>query len=326
MGGPFASRPYQGESDLRQMREFLMEARRRTGDWRYPHVGELMWQFFMVACHLDPAEHIRLWQDDAGRVVGYALLGEDPSFDCWVGPEGEGQGIEADALAWAEGRLAGLRRRDPRRWSGPLVSGARRDDTRRLGFLEAHGFHYRGEFSEVNLLRSLEEPVAEPLPPPGYRVRGLGGTGEIPSRALAQREVWRPWTVGNVTDDDYAALTRLPGYRRELDVVAVAPDGVIAAYAHCWLDPVNRIGDLGPVGARPAYRRQGLARAVLLEGLRRMQAAGMERACVSTGVSNPAARSLYESVGFRVVNEYLDYARPAARAPRPGVGLVRPRV
>ena len=64
----------------------------------------------------------------------------------------------------------------------------------------------------------------------------------------------------------------------------IAPDGVIAAYVNGWLDPVNRIGDFGPVGALPAYRRQGLTRAVLLEGLRRMQAAGMERVCVSTGV------------------------------------------
>ncbi len=78
---------------------------------------------------------------------------------------------------------------------------------------------------------------------------------------------------------------------------------------NCWLDPVNRIGDLGPVGARPAYRRRGLTRAVLCEGLRRLQAAGAWTGCVSTGVTNTAARALYESVGFAVVNRYLDYVR-----------------
>ena len=74
-------------------------------------------------------------------------------------------------------------------------------------------------------------------------------------------------------------------------MVAVARDGTIAAYVNCWLDPVNRIGDFGPVGARPAYRRRGLTRAVLLEGMRRLQAAGMDRVCVSTGVTNTAARA-----------------------------------
>jgi ribosomal protein S18 acetylase RimI-like enzyme len=128
-------------------------------------------------------------------------------------------------------------------------------------------------------------------------------------RAAAEREVWQPWTVGNVSDDDYARLMRLPGYHRDLDVVAVTPDGVIAAYVNGWIDPVNRIGDFGPVGALPAYRRQGLTRAVLLEGLRRMQARGMDRVCVSTGETNTPARRLYESVGFKIVNQYLDYVK-----------------
>jgi ribosomal protein S18 acetylase RimI-like enzyme len=115
-----------------------------------------------------------------------------------------------------------------------------------------------------------------------------------------------------VSDEDYAALMRLPGYHRELDVVAVTPNGVIAAYVNGWIDPLNRIGDFGPVGTLPAYRRQGLTRAVLLEGLRRMQAAGMDRVCVSTGVSNTPAQRLYESVGFSSVNRYHEYVRAKA--------------
>jgi ribosomal protein S18 acetylase RimI-like enzyme len=134
--------------------------------------------------------------------------------------------------------------------------------------------------------------------------------GEISYRAEAQREVWQPWSVGNVTDEDYARFMRLPGYERELDVIAVNSEGVIAAYVNCWMDPVNRIGDFGPVGARPAYRRQGLTRAVLLEGLRRFKERGMQRVCVSTGVRNPAQR-LYGSIGFEIVNSYLDYEKPA---------------
>ncbi len=304
------SRLYETERDLLQMQDMLMEARSHTNDWHYAHVGELNFAFFMVACHLNPQEYVRLWHDAAGKLVGYAILGEDPSVDWQVLPEYEWTGIEAEVMDWVETRLTELRKVDAQRWSGHLVSGSRQDNAARLAFLEQHGFRYRGEFAEVNMLRPLAEPIPEVALPAGCQVRAvLAEASEISMRAAAHRTVWQPWTDGNVSDDDYAALMRLPGYQRELDVVAVTPDGVIAAFMTGWLDPVNRIGDFGDVGALPAYRRQGLTRAVLLEGLRRMQAAGMERACVSTGETNTPARRLYESVGFKIVNRYRDYVK-----------------
>ncbi len=317
---PITSRNYTGESDLQAILDLLVESRLQTDDWRYPHVGELLWNYFMVLIHLEPSKHIRLWQ--AGEklvgepilgepilgepILGYAMLGEDPTFDVQVHPDYAWRGIEDEALDWAETLLIELRRSDPERWGGTLVSGSRQDDSQRMAFLERHGFHPSGEFSEVNLLRSLEGPLPEPLLPPGCQVRAVQ-PDELSDRAAAQREVWQPWTVGEVSDEDYAQLMRLPGYDPELDIVSVTPDGVIAAYVNGWADPLNKIGDLGPVGARPAYRRQGLTKAVLLECLRRMQARGMQRVSVST--NNLPARRLYESVGFRVVNEYIEYVK-----------------
>ncbi len=312
-GRALQPRSYETERDLQQMQSLLMQARSRTDDWRYMHIGELTFRFFMVACHLNPQEHIRLWHDDEGELVGYAVLGEDPSFDWQVLPEYEWSGIETEAMAWAEARLTELRKRDAEQWGGSLVSGARQDNGRRRVFLGQHGFRYSGEFAEVNMLRSLrslDEPIPEPVLPAGCQVRAVAETGEIPNRAAAHRAVWQPWTDGNISDEDYAYFMRLPAYNRDLDVVTVAPDGVIAAFVNGWNDPVNRIGELGSVGAVPAYRRQGLMRAALLECLRRMQALGMERACVSTGVSNIPAIRLYESVGFEIVNQYLDYVKP----------------
>ena len=302
------SRYYESEADLQQMQEMLMEGRSHTDDWHYPHIGDLIFWFFMVACHLNPREHIRLWHD-GNRLVGYAILSEDPTFDWQVLPEYEWGGIETETMTWLESRLTELREHEPQRWGSGIVSGARQDNLKRTAFLEQHGFRQGGDFSEVNMLCSLDKPIPEVIVPEGCQVRALAETGEISNHAAAQREVWQPWTVGNVSDDDYAYFMQLPGYYRELDVVAVAPDGVIAAYVNGWIDQLNRIGDFGPVGARPAYRRQGLTRAVLLECLHRMRARGMNRVSVSTGVSNTAAIRLYESVGFNIVNQYLEYVK-----------------
>ena len=289
------------------MLDLLMEARAQTADWRYPHVGEMLFGFFMVACHLKPQEFIRLWHDEAGKLVGYAILGEDPSLDFSVLPAYAWSGIEAEAMAWAEARLAQLYSPTARQWVNKFVSGARVDDALRIAFLEQHGFR-PGEYAEVNMLRSLGEPIPAAVLPPGCHVRAVE-PNEITERAGAQREVWLPYSVGEVTDADYAYFMRLPGYHRDLDVVTVAADGVLAAYVNGWIDPVNRIGDFGPVGARAPYRRQGLTRAALLESLRRMQGRGMDRVSISTGVDNTAARRLYESVGFKIVNKYVEYVR-----------------
>ena len=83
-------RYYESEHDLRQVRDLLMAARAAIDDApcmaRYPHIGVATFRFFMVASHLDPYEYVRLWHNRQGRLVAYALLGEDPSFGCEVAP------------------------------------------------------------------------------------------------------------------------------------------------------------------------------------------------------------------------------------------------
>jgi hypothetical protein len=87
----FTSRQYTGEEDLLQMQGLLMDARARTDDSRYWHIGDLMWAFSLVTRHLEPQGHIRLWYDERGVLAGFALLGEAPAFECQVCPTMPGQ-------------------------------------------------------------------------------------------------------------------------------------------------------------------------------------------------------------------------------------------
>jgi ribosomal protein S18 acetylase RimI-like enzyme len=302
------SRLYEIESDLKDVLLMLMLGRSRTNDWHYPHIGEFLFNYFMVACHLDVNICIRLWYHHS-HLIAYAILGEDPSFECQVLPEYEWSGIEAEAFRWALETLDKFRQRFAQEWKGSLVSSVRQDNLKRIAFLEQKGFCYRGQFTEVNMIRSLDEPLPHREIPEGFQVRTMTQIDNIGERARVHREVWQPWSVGNISADDYLRFMRLPGYMPELDVVTLAAYGTMAAYVNGWIDPINRIGDLGPVGARPAFRQQGLTRLAMLESLRRMQALGMERVCVSTGVSNMPAMNLYSSLGFKVVNKYLDYGQ-----------------
>jgi mycothiol synthase len=301
------SRAYEGVEDLANMLDLLMEARSQTSDWHNAHVGELLWNYLVLSSHLPEREHIRLWHDPAGKLGGYALLREDPVVDWEVLPRYEGTGIDEQALAWAEGRLAELRARDPEKWKKPLGTGARADDAPRIAFLERHGFH-PGKYAEVNMIRSLEEPVPAAVVPAGYVMRAVEAQ-DVHSRAEAERVVWFPYSDGDISDENYARLMTLPGYVRELDLAMVTPDGVVASNLNAWPDPVNHIGDFGPVGTRAEHRRKGLQRALMLEGMRRLKEFGMDRVCVSTGVQNLAAQALYQSVGFRIVNRWQEWVK-----------------
>ncbi len=184
----FTSCIYESEHDLHLMYDLLMQARVLTSDWRYAHVGELAFNFFMVACHLNPQEHIRLWHA-GGKLVAYAILGEDPAFDCQVFPGYEWSGIEEEALAWAERRVDELRQQDAERWGCALVSSARQDDSQRIAFLERHGFPLlrrlcRGQYADDSL---LDEPIPEAGVMDGYQVRPVAEirraiTASLPGR------------------------------------------------------------------------------------------------------------------------------------------------
>ena len=296
------SRAYEGVPDLSNMLDLLMEARSQTNDWHCAHVGELLWNYLVLSSHLPEREHIRLWHDPAGKLAGYALLREDPMLDWEALPRYEAGSFGEEALVWAEGRLAELRARGPEKWKKKLTTGVRVDDAERIAFLERHGFR-PGTYAEVNMIRSLEGPLPQAVVPEGYVMRAVEAR-DVHSRAEAERVVWFPYSDGDIPDEDYARLMTLPGYVRELDLAAVTPDGIVASNVNAWPDPVNRIGDFGPVGTRAEHRRQGLQRALMLEGMRRLREHGMERVCVSTGVQNAAAQALYQSVGFRIVNRW----------------------
>ena len=94
----------------------------------------------------------------------------------------------------------------------------------------------------------------------------------------------------------YRNVQRAPLYRRDLDLVAVAPDGELAAFGAVWFDDVTRTAAFEPVGTHPAHQRKGLGKALMAEGLRRAARLGATLATV--GSYSEAAGVLHVSAGF----------------------------
>jgi ribosomal protein S18 acetylase RimI-like enzyme len=117
------------------------------------------------------------------------------------------------------------------------------------------------------------------------------------------------YSIRPPTDDDRAELAPV---RRELFdeqwtgptpeevIVAVAPDCRVAGFVVMWLDEVNHVGLFEPVGVLPGFQGLGLGRALMTEGLRRLQRLGMRTAMVEYDATNTAAAALYRQIGFVV--------------------------
>lgn len=105
--------------------------------------------------------------------------------------------------------------------------------------------------------------VEDPVPPDGFRFRTAGEAG--PDAAVrAHVDAWAPSTY---TAEGYEGVRRMAAYRADLHLLVEGPDGTMAASTIMWLDRANRTAEFEPVGTHAAYRRRGLATAMLLHGM-----------------------------------------------------------
>jgi mycothiol synthase len=305
------SHPYRGLEDMQRMRELLVATRARTGHGCW-HVGDLVWRLFLHSIRYDLGRMVRLWEDANGNLVGFAVVSPPTAkgtvcFDLQVHPQERGRGSEEQMLDWVEawGHEAIARMPDAPPLRLATDTGVYDDDAGQIAALECCGFVHCGP-DGVLLLRRLDEFIPTPVLPVGFVVRSVAGPHEIRERPSAHRDAFGS---SRITGDAYLRLMNMPGYSPELDIVAVAPDGTFAAFCIGWYDEVNRAGEFEPVGTRPAFRRLGLARAVLLEGLQRLKAQGADGVVVGPiSVEDDAAVQLYRSIGFRTIHQVLSYA------------------
>ena len=143
---------------------------------------------------------------------------------------------------------------------------------------------------------------------------------DILERAAVHADAWShlaeigmPAARSKFTSAVYQQLRSAPLYDPALDLVVQAADGTYAACTIGWSDPANGIGLFEPVGTRSAFRRQGLGRALTLEGMQRFRDRGLHTAHIGTANFNHPARATYESAGFVVLEEEHVYVKRLER-------------
>ena len=84
-----------------------------------------------------------------------------------------------------------------------------------------------------------------------------------------------------------------------------APPSLLIGVGCCWA--IVDEAHITLLAIHPMYRRQGFAKAILLELLCRARLKGLQWATLEVRISNKGAIALYESLGFQCVGERRKY-------------------
>lgn len=294
-------RPYRDSADMANMRQLLMVGRQANIQASYMHPGYLDW-----AAHCPPDEeanrrNLRLWErvdEHRPALKAWAIfLPKEGSFDLFVHPTLHGMPLHDTVMdeyvAWAEGRAceAGLKTLWPF-WAMDY-------DKVLESLMRARGF----AITQADPAPPLFEVALDQLPvielPEGFTVQGVESIADgrlragVTYSAFQHKEDWDGYLA------DYLQFMKSAVYDGQRDLLVRSAEGRGAAACTIWFDPMNRIGLFEPVATHPDFQGRGLGKVVLIEGLRRMKAAGMNRAVVGFDPDNEAALALYKSLGFR---------------------------
>jgi ribosomal protein S18 acetylase RimI-like enzyme len=290
-------RSYQNENDYWRIREFLRRVfllnNMRDLSWQTDHFDYWRWHGIENLGHGQLEKDVFIWETQQGEIVA-VLNSEEPGYAyLQVDPGKRTPELETEMLSIAEEKLAV---KNPEGQLRLNVFADQGDDLRQD--ILKHRRYTKSEYWQHHHRRPMSQTVPEPELPDGYRVRALGDVTELPARSFL---FWRAFHPDEPDDryegwEWYLNIQRAPLYRRDLDLVAVSPKGELVSLCTIWFDDVTRSGSFEPVGTDPDHQRRGLGKAVVHEGLRRLDKLGAVIAFVGSG--SVEASEFYTSIGF----------------------------
>ncbi|WP_159065808.1 GNAT family N-acetyltransferase [Gorillibacterium timonense] len=227
---------------------------------------------------------IGIWEDD-GVIVALATY-EQGLGNAWLLLDPNYSELKRDMLLYAKACL----NRDG------LISVLIPDTDRELQDIAADEGFIPTDEGEKNAVIPIDVSRLTYALPEGYRIVSLADEFDLHKY---NQVLWRGFNhQGDAPDTPDSLEGRRvelsgPHVQLELKVAVAAPNGNFVSYCGMWHLPGTDYALVEPVATDPDYRRMGLGRAAVLEGVRRCGALGAIRAYV--GSSQP----FYYSIGFR---------------------------
>ena len=290
---PVVSREYDAELDFQRVMGFLRGSFAETGslhNWLPPRFEN---------SRAEVATGTRLWEEVGGpepRIV--AVANPESRFLYFIQMDPEYAHLEGEVVEWIVDYCTSQK---PSCEGLKISIVALEGNPAREAALREQGFE-RGRVYGIFRLRDVDAPIPDFSLPDGYVIRSVRPEEDFDRIAAAIRVVFGhgEWFTAEVLQ----GLSRASFYLGDLDLVVVAPNGGIASFCTFRMDPQSRVTELEPMGTLPEHRGMGLAKAILVEGFRRLAKYDPTLLYIGGAADTPEANRLYEVTGF---TERYDY-------------------
>jgi GNAT superfamily N-acetyltransferase len=283
---------YNHAEDYQLVDEFLIRHHQTgnlDGNWIEP-----AWEYMHFHPALEPSHlsRIGIWEE-AGEIVavchcewrlGEAFFQFHPAY----------RHLRKDMLDYAEANLIGISDKDGRKYLCAYVND---NDAEFISLIKERGYQHDPDGDRPMARFDILDPFPPIILPEGFQLKSLA---DDPDWTKVHRVLWRGFDHGDdvpMNEDEYESRRKMfdtPKARRDLKIVVAAPDGNFAAFCGIFYEPTGRFAYVEPVATVPEYRRMGLAKAAVLEGIRRCTKLGATIAYVGNDLP------VYQATGFKV--------------------------
>jgi GNAT superfamily N-acetyltransferase len=198
-------------------------------------------------------------------------------------------------LAYAESYLFGLSEKDGSHYLQAFIND---DDAQFLSLARELGYEKEPERDRPTARFTIPNIYPQVILPEGFRLTSLA---EECDWEKVHRVMWRGFNhpgeppAGEEELEERRKMFDTPKARRDLKIAVRAPNGDFASFCGMFYEPTNRYAYVEPVATDPTYRRMGLGKAAVLEGIRRCADLGATVAYVGSD------QEFYLSLGFEVI-------------------------
>jgi GNAT superfamily N-acetyltransferase len=281
-------RAYAGKGDYERVGLFLVRTYRTEGNhinWLQPRWEYMHFHPYISQVDLSP---IGIWERD-GDLVG-VVHPEHRAGTVYFEIDPAHTDLKKEMLEYAEEHLAVAD--DGARTLRVFINDSD-DELQRLA--AAMGYEKGGGVEEMTRL-AIPDPFPGITLPRGFHLKSLVDDNDL---RKVHSVLWRGFNHEGEPPEDGIAdrefMQSAPNFRKDLNIVVEAPDGRFVSYCGMWYEPTHRIAYVEPVATDPDFRRMGLGKAAVMEGIRRC---GEEGATVAyVGMALP----IYLSIGFKLM-------------------------